>query len=595
MTKVICYPRVSTKEQDDHGHSLPTQLAGLVDFAQRNSLTPVGEDGKFSEDYTGMVPLSQRPVGSSIVAALEKKEADGILVYRVDRLSRDVIHLMQTVREFREKGWKIYVEDHGLVKDELDIFVLMSGWMAHKELEGIREKTSRGRVGKAKAGRVVGASLVPYGYKYTFIEGRTKNRPTVVGLGINESEATVVRQIYQLYLYGEDGSAPLSAWAIAGRLNDMKIPPPGSRRKRSKRDKGLWVFSTILWILSNETYRGTYRYGRTVGEKRKGRKERPLTETIAVEVPALVNSEDWDAAQKRRAQNVRGAKRSSKRDYILRGMAYCSCGRPLWGYGYRSRNTGGKYYYYYRCSSRSSDSKSQYQERDCKAGWTPAEPLEEAAWKYAACHILSSSRFSQALDIALQQAQEAVHPKQAELTLVEKAVQETDDEMRLLVAQMGQVKGRAAELKQARLEELNGLYEQRAARAEALRQELYGATLSADKVDRAVAFQRAICQGFNLVDPTMRRQILEMLNAKVAVNGKQFSFDCRLKVSTGVDSSTSRGFITNRVYYWLVWRGPSLAFPLPPDDEVPLPTIWVERRPEAAEIPAQGVVSGNYR
>ena len=73
----------------------------------------------------------------------------------------------------------------------------------------IIERTTRGRNRKAKEGKVIGSGNAPYGYTYA---------PQKDNFAINETEAAIVRQIYQWYVFGEDENPPLTYIAIARRL-----------------------------------------------------------------------------------------------------------------------------------------------------------------------------------------------------------------------------------------------------------------------------------------------------------------------------------------------------------------------------------------
>jgi len=119
--------------------------------------------------------------------------------------------------------------------------------------EKIIESSRRGKDGKARSGKVVGAGYTPYGYAYA--DGH---------LTIVESEAAVVRQIYQWYLVGDDNRRPMGIFAIAEKLSAMGLPTPGEKLNRPrKRQRGMWGRNAVYYIVTNETYCGTWRWART--------------------------------------------------------------------------------------------------------------------------------------------------------------------------------------------------------------------------------------------------------------------------------------------------------------------------------------------
>lgn len=64
----VLYHRVSTDEQADKGYSLPSQRDACMKYALEHDFSIVGE---FSDDYTGTVPLEQRPEGKKAHDAQE--------------------------------------------------------------------------------------------------------------------------------------------------------------------------------------------------------------------------------------------------------------------------------------------------------------------------------------------------------------------------------------------------------------------------------------------------------------------------------------------------------------------------------------------
>jgi site-specific DNA recombinase len=164
--------------------------------------------------------------------------------------------------------------------------------VAEYEREKINERIIRGRYSKVKAGSVFVSRNAPFGYRLVEEDGRYT-------LAIYEPEANIVRSMFEWYLSG------LSTRKIANCLTEMDIPTyTDSRSKttgfpRKNRSGGAWSWGTVRNMLQNETYVGTWRYGKVIG--RGGWKKRPKAEQISVSVPRIVSQAVWNAAMAVRA------------------------------------------------------------------------------------------------------------------------------------------------------------------------------------------------------------------------------------------------------------------------------------------------------
>ncbi|GIK44077.1 MAG: hypothetical protein BroJett011_79100 [Chloroflexota bacterium] len=82
-----------------------------------------------------------------------------------------------------------------------------------------------------------------------------------------------------------------------------------------------WKRSGIAQIIANETYAGTWHYGK---RNNAAKTYKPKNETIPVEVPAIVSREIWEAAQERLEQNRVNSKRNRKPGrYLLATRVTC--------------------------------------------------------------------------------------------------------------------------------------------------------------------------------------------------------------------------------------------------------------------------------
>ena len=176
----------------------------------------------------------KRPEFQRMLADARKGRFDTIVCWKSDRLSRGMYPaaaLMEVV-----EAHQIRLE---AVMDAIDMktFGLMAA-IGKIELDNFRERSTLGKRGTAKQGRVPTGGL-PYGYRIG-----DDGRPGVV-----EEQAEVVRRIFHMYVHEGMGSP-----SIAVRLTDEGIP--------TQTGKSLWRQSYIHYVLANATYTGTWVYGK---------------------------------------------------------------------------------------------------------------------------------------------------------------------------------------------------------------------------------------------------------------------------------------------------------------------------------------------
>ena len=102
--RAILYSRVSLVEQ-----SPEMQIVTMHEFCTRHDYQIVGE---FTDRISGKT--SDRPALRKVVHKLKCNEADVLIVYSVDRLSRSVSHLLRLVDELRTAKRGIIILREGL-------------------------------------------------------------------------------------------------------------------------------------------------------------------------------------------------------------------------------------------------------------------------------------------------------------------------------------------------------------------------------------------------------------------------------------------------------------------------------------------------
>lgn len=106
---VIAYRRVSTTEQGDSGLGLEAQTEAVEQWAREHGhtiiawLEDVASGGK--RDREGIQDAMDR---------LQRKEADALVVAKVDRLTRSLLQFAEVVETAHRRGWQIVCLDIGM-------------------------------------------------------------------------------------------------------------------------------------------------------------------------------------------------------------------------------------------------------------------------------------------------------------------------------------------------------------------------------------------------------------------------------------------------------------------------------------------------
>lgn len=178
-------------------------------------------------------------------------------------------------------------------------------------------KTKSAKYAKMQRGEYQ-SKICPYGYRKS-ADGRMEPDPEA---------AEVVQLIFQL---AADGT---NATAIAKELYNRGIPTPGEYKAARgnhthdiSRSRGIWSNSTVLRILEDERYAGTYVIGKRavieVGGTRSRKRDRDKWFVIPDHHPAIVEKNLFDKVQM--TQQRFSIPNKKQRDYPLRSKVFCGC------------------------------------------------------------------------------------------------------------------------------------------------------------------------------------------------------------------------------------------------------------------------------
>jgi site-specific DNA recombinase len=156
----VGYIRVSTDEQVRLGVSLDVQESKIRDYAKLNDLDLVNvirDEGRSGKDL-------KRPGMEEIVFLAKDKKIKGVIVYKLDRLSRKVLDTLNLIEMFDKQGVAFHsITERIDTKSAMGrFFITILSALAQMERDMISERTKGALNYKRQNGGLAGT--VPYGY-----------------------------------------------------------------------------------------------------------------------------------------------------------------------------------------------------------------------------------------------------------------------------------------------------------------------------------------------------------------------------------------------------------------------------------------------
>ncbi|MGA3355049.1 MAG: recombinase family protein [Acidimicrobiales bacterium] len=200
--------RVSTDEQTSKGHGLAIQRRAIESYCKKQGLLLV--DVLSDEGVSGANGLDSRDGLATALARIERHEASVLVVYRFDRLARQLLVQLTVTDRLDKVGARVLSTSEPDVDgpDELrELIRNILASIAAYERALIRGRMTAGRRAKAAEGRCVGG-IPRFGYSASDGE-----------LVADEREQAVVARMLELKAEG------CSLRAIAERLNNEGLRP----------------------------------------------------------------------------------------------------------------------------------------------------------------------------------------------------------------------------------------------------------------------------------------------------------------------------------------------------------------------------------
>ena len=286
--KYFLYARKSSESEDRQVQSIDDQINKLKALANYQNLKIVGV---LTESKSAKMPYN-RPVYSSMIERIKGGEAQGILCWQINRLSRNPI-------DSGEIAWLLQggtlksiqtMEKEYLPEDNTLLLSVETG-MANQFIIDLRKNVKRGMDSKANKGDY--PTKVPLGYL------NDRLNKTII---VDEQRFPLVRKMWDLMLSGN--YPPSKIVKIANEEWGFRTPK-GSRTG----DRPLAI-STVYKMFNNLFYTGLFLWG---GETKQGNHK------------ATITIEEYDKVQ--HLLGKRGKPRYAKYNHPYTGVITCSeCG-----------------------------------------------------------------------------------------------------------------------------------------------------------------------------------------------------------------------------------------------------------------------------
>lgn len=302
METAVIYARYSSDHQREE--SIEGQVRECKDYAERKGLSIVN----IYIDRAMSARSDARPEFQKMIADSERKLFDYVIVYQLDRFSRNRYDSAKYKYRLKQNGVKVLSAKENLSDEPASIILesVLEGLSEYYSAE-LAQKITRGMTENALKGRWA-SGRVPFGY-------RTDENKKLI---IDEKEAPYVRKIFEMLAEGQ----PIAS--VIKYLNDAGI--------RTKYGNA-FNRSSFHRMVQNPVYIGTFRW-----------------KDVSLEnaVPAIIDEQLFYACQSRAKRSKLAPARQHGTEYLLTTKLTCgNCGSAMIGMSGTSKS--GAVHNYYTC------------------------------------------------------------------------------------------------------------------------------------------------------------------------------------------------------------------------------------------------------
>ena len=309
--RVTYYARVSS-ETDEQLNSLDNQISYYENFIKKNQQWTY-VPGYVDEGLSG-ISTKKRKRFNEMISDAKEGMFDLVITKEISRFARNTLDSLQYTRELLGWGVGVFFQNDNIntLDEDAELRLTIMSSIAQDELRKLSSRVKFGHQQAIKSNVVLGNSRI-FGYK--------KDDKRLV---IDESQASMVRDLFRLYATGEYSMKQL----------ETLFYEQGYRNYNGNKI----AHTTMSGIISNPKYKGYYvgNKVRIVDMFTKKQKFLPPEEWVMFKdetgeiVPAIVSEEIWDKANevlRRRSEDVKNRQGICNHANLLTGKLYCShCG-----------------------------------------------------------------------------------------------------------------------------------------------------------------------------------------------------------------------------------------------------------------------------
>ncbi|MBC7093696.1 recombinase family protein [Candidatus Bipolaricaulota bacterium] len=386
--RVVLYARVSSHKQAEKDLSVGAQLRALRGFAHEKGWTVVGE----FVDKAVSGRTANRPGFKEMLSAVRREKVDAVLVWKLDRLARDVEVAAATQAFLRRHGARLIslhesfddTPQGRLIAHTFEALAqFYSDNLAQDICRGIREVALR---------RFYYHGHPPDGYKTISVRDGTTTRKKLTP---DEVRGPIPLRMFYMCLSGKGGREISNTLNAEGTFTRTGRP---------------WTPQKIYAILKNPVYCGDLVLGTS---RHCSEFQQPLVIRNAHE--PLVPRDVFDRVQeilRSRAKNP-AAPRWHGSPYLLSGLVRCGkCGAALCGTAAKSGR-----FRYYTCTRYYKEGK-----RSCPGTRVRKEKLEQFVLDKVTTVILAPENLARLVDLVNQELAESTERIDAELQRIDQEI-----------------------------------------------------------------------------------------------------------------------------------------------------------------------------
>lgn len=312
--RVVYYARVST-DKEEQKNSILHQKQHFENFIRANARWEFC--GGYIDDGISGIHAEKREMFQKMISDAKEGRFDLIITKEISRFARNTLDSIQYTRQLLSFGVCVWFQNDNIntIDDDSEFRLTIMAGVAQDEIRKLSSRVRFGHAQSIKNGVVLGNSHI---YGYDKKDGK---------LTVNESEAQMVRIIFEKYASGE--------WSTP-KIENFLYESGYRNYKGGKIDRGV-----IKHIITNPKYKGWYAGGKVKIVDMFTKKQEFLPESEwrmfqddGTRVPAIVDEDIWERANeifRERGAAIKEHRTSFKSQNLFTGKIFCgNDGAPYW-------------------------------------------------------------------------------------------------------------------------------------------------------------------------------------------------------------------------------------------------------------------------